>query len=331
MKSKSMILMVVSLGFGLVAAIGISKVMGGSSGAEAPAPKTGPVLVAANQFDHGTLLTEENLKVEEWPLQIIPENAVTDLAEVKNMAITTRLSKGLAILKTDVVNKNELRTLAIPPGSKVVAIKVAADDTFNGLLAPGDKVDVIGVVRLRDEANSRRNTTISKTFLKNITVFSVNENMRAGGARELTGAKNNSIVSVLVNEKQSEKIVLIQKVAQLKLVLRGDDLEESVEDAELADESFENVFGLGNVIPEGEEDHGVKELVVDAEPQHTMRIYHGNDRQTFKFEGNSPVDSTVASPVDSKSESRGEVTSGALNLDDPVEFNRSNENESGFE
>ena len=162
MKSKSMILMAVSLGFGLVAAIGISKVMGGSNAANAPTPKTGPVLVAANQFDHGTLLSKENLKVEQWPLQIIPENALTDLEAVENMAITTRLSKGLPILKSDIVNKNEIRNLAIPPGSKVVAIKVAADDTFNGLLAPGDKVDVIGVVRLRDETNSRRNTTISK-------------------------------------------------------------------------------------------------------------------------------------------------------------------------
>ncbi len=84
MKSKSMILMVVSLGFGLVAAIGISKVMGGSSGPDKPAVKTGPVLVATSQFDHGTLLTEENIKVEDWPLQIIPENAMTDIEDVKD-------------------------------------------------------------------------------------------------------------------------------------------------------------------------------------------------------------------------------------------------------
>ncbi len=322
MKSKSMILMVVSLGFGLVAAIGISKVMGGSSSTKAPAPKTGPVLVAANQFDHGTLLTEENLKVEEWPLQIIPENAVTDLEEVKNMAITTRLSKGLAILKTDIVNKNEIRNLAIPPGFKVVAIKVAADDTFNGLLAPGDKVDVIGVVRLRDETNSGKNTTISETFLKNITVFSVNENMRAGGARELTGAKNNSIVSVLVNERQSEKIVLIQKVAQLKLVLRGDGLEDSAADEAIAESKFESIFGVGGVVSEGSE-----ELVVDAKREHTMRIYHGSEVQTYKFQGDLPVDSTG----ESDEESAGAVKPGTLNFDDSVEFDRSNENESGFE
>ncbi len=322
MKSKSMILMAVSLGFGLVAAIGISKVMGGSNVAKAPTPKTGPVLVAANQFDHGTPLTAENLKVEQWPLQIIPENAVTDLEEVKNMAITTRLSKGLAILKTDIVNKNEIRNLAIPPGFKVVAIKVAADDTFNGLLAPGDKVDVIGVVRVRDETNSGKNTTVSETFLKNITVFSVNENMRAGGARELTGAKNNSIVSVLVNERQSEKIVLIQKVAQLKLVLRGDGLEESATDEAVADSKFESIFGVGRVIPEGSE-----QLVADANREHTMRIYHGSDRQTFKFKGDLPVDSKA----DSTTQNRGEANPERLNFDDSAEFNRSNENESGFE
>lgn len=318
MKSKSLILLVVSLGFGLVAAIGISKVMGGSGGTDEPVAKTRPVLVAAKQFDHGTLLTEENLKVEEWPIHVIPENAATDLADVENMAIITRLSKGLPILKTDIVNKNEIRKLAIPPGFKVVAIKVAADDTFNGLLAPGDKVDVIGVVRVRDETNSRRNTTISETFLKNLTVFSVNENMRAGGARELTGAKNNSIVSVLVSEGQSERIVLIQKVAQLKLVLRGDDEGNTAEEDAIAERNFENVFGLGRVISDTTD-----ELVVNAKDEHTMRIYHGGEGKTVKFEGDRPVDG--------ESESTREVTAGALNDDDSGEFDHSNENESGFE
>ena len=318
MKSKSMILMVVSLGFGLVAAIGISKVMGGSSGPDKPAVKTGPVLVAASQFDHGTLLTEENIKVEDWPLQIIPENAVTDIEDVKNMAITTRLSKGLAILKTDIVNKNEIRNLAIPSGFKVVAIKVAADDTINGLLAPGDIVDVIGVVSVPDKQNPRNRQTIAETFLKRLTVFSVNENMRAGGARELTAAKNNSIVSILVNERQSEQIFKLTQVATIKLVLRGDDAE-GVHDEDAIEETenkLEEV--LGGVLPTVPD-----AVVADAGDEHTMRIYHGGQGKTFKFNGDQPVDS--------KQQSVPVVPSEVSNLNDSVEFDRSNENESGFE
>ncbi len=314
MKSKSMILLVVSLGFGLVAAVGISKVMGRSGGGGKPRLEMGPVLVASVSMDHGTELTEENIKVENWPLQIIPEDAVTSMDEIKNMAITTRLSKGLAILRSDIVPKSEIRRISIPPGFKVVAIKVSADDTINGLLAPGDKVDVIGVVQVRDEDDPRRMRTISKTFLKNITVFSVNDNMRAGGQREISGAKNNSIVGVLVNERQSEMIVLIQKVAQLKLVLRGDDFGPEEEGDITSEEEFRGVFGLGSQ-SEGE----TKTMKLDLAESHTMRIYSGGSYQTFKFRGNEPVDP----PQD--------VNTSVSNSDDQDDFNHNPEIESGLE
>ena len=165
MKSKSMILMVVSLGFGLVAAVGISKVMGSGNGGK-PSIEMGPVLVSTKPLEHGELLNEENVKIENWPLQIIPEEAVTNIEEIQNMAVTTRLSKGLAILKSDIVNKQDIRRVSIPPGFKVIAIKVSADDTINGLLAPGDKVDLIGVVQVRDKDNPAQPRTISKTFLR---------------------------------------------------------------------------------------------------------------------------------------------------------------------
>ena len=47
MKSKSFMLMVLSMGFGLVAAIGISQVLGQKSANAEPEKAMGPVIVAA--------------------------------------------------------------------------------------------------------------------------------------------------------------------------------------------------------------------------------------------------------------------------------------------
>ena len=52
MKSKSLILMVVSLGFGLIAAIGISQVMGNNKQVE-PTVERAQVLVAAKSLKNG--------------------------------------------------------------------------------------------------------------------------------------------------------------------------------------------------------------------------------------------------------------------------------------
>ena len=77
--------MVMSMGFGLIAAIGISQVMGRSSAPASSGPKMGAVLLTADHLDHHTFLNEENVKIENWPVSIIPENAVTDIAQIKDM------------------------------------------------------------------------------------------------------------------------------------------------------------------------------------------------------------------------------------------------------
>ena len=64
MKSKSLILMFVSLGFGLIAAIGIGQVMGKGGDTGEKAPEMSPVLVAIDLVNMHTDLTEENVKID---------------------------------------------------------------------------------------------------------------------------------------------------------------------------------------------------------------------------------------------------------------------------
>ena len=77
MKSKSLILLVLSIGFGIVAAIGISQVMKNQAIAEPVETPRGPVLLASADLGLHEKLTEENVKLENWPTDTIPENAVT--------------------------------------------------------------------------------------------------------------------------------------------------------------------------------------------------------------------------------------------------------------
>ena len=303
MKSKSLILMIVSLGFGLVAAVGISQVMGRGSGNTQPQISMGPVLVSVKQLDINELLDETNVKIENWPLEIIPENAATSLEHIDNKVVRTRMSKGLPILLSDVINKNEVKDLAIPVGYKVVALPVAADDTIAGLLTPGDKVDVIGIFRVRRNNEFR---TTSKTFLKAITVFSVGNQIRRDTDRESNGS---SIVGVLLNEKQAEQIVLVQKEAQLKLVLRGPDADDE-------EPTQGDILGLAGIFGNPEETDpeadaaAVKRSAMIADGW-TTRIWMGNSVETYKYNGSNELplmagQQTVGTPIPSPSRSSSE-------------------------
>ena len=319
MKSKSLILMIVSLGFGLIAAIGISQVMGKGGTTTAPEIAMGPVVVAINELTHGEELNDENVKIENWPADIIPENACRSLEEIKGMAISTRLSKSLPIMRSDILKASEIGVVKIPRGYKVVAIKVGADDTMYGLLQPGHRVDVIGVVQLRDENNQQK--TISETFLRNVEVFSVNDKTRIRGAGE-GGSGGNTVVGVLLKEQQAEQLVWIQKVAKLKLVLRGD--EDTGEESGFDQEKFDTIFGIAS---QDLQSTGTKPVASSkTEEGHTVRVFLGGETfETIKFIGNERISGESTDLMS------GQSSQSSDDLTDSGESVDSNDLESGLE
>ncbi|MEM7457588.1 MAG: Flp pilus assembly protein CpaB [Planctomycetota bacterium] len=247
MKSKSLILLVVSGVFGLVAAVMISQVIG-KGGSTGPEISMGPVLVASSQLDHNALLTEENVTIENWPTDIIPENAARSFEEIEDMAIGTRLSSGLPILLGDLIDKNERNVVTVPEGFKVVSLKATSEDTMDGLLEPSDRVDVIGIFRVRKRDQL---VTTAKTFLKDIVVFAIDSRMRRATDGS-TGGGGGSIVSLLLNEAQAEQFILVEKEATLKLVFRSKDMGQELDpNQELVDLS--DVFNPGGSEPQVQE------------------------------------------------------------------------------
>lgn len=316
MKSKSIVLMIVSLGFGLIAAIGISQVMGKGGGPAEPAVQRGQVIVASADLKAGDDLTEENVSIEHWPLEVIPEDACRELEQIKHKKISTRLRKSMPVVVSDTVNKNDWETVTIPPGFKLCAIKVSAEDSLSGLLQPGNRVDVIGVVNVRSNNPKQRGQTevVSETFLKNIEVFSINGRMRNTGTIEANGGS--VIVGVLVTEQQSELIVLVQKVAKLRLVLRGDD-EESTDSEQFTDyaDFYNSVFGETEDFGEGEE---AAEDEVDQNT-YTTRVWGSGGYSEVQFVGNRRV-----TPAE-------ESNSFVDDNDDSADYDQSDEIESGLE
>jgi len=224
MKSKQLVLIAVALLCGLVSAIGIIQAMG-NKGPVADKIPMGPVLVASAHLDHKQELTEENVSLENWPTNLIPEGAATDFAEVKGKFITTRLRTGQAIILEDAMSRNEIPVLAIPPNHKVINIKVPSEDLLAGLLRPGDRVDIIGIFDTRRNGEQKSET---KTFLKGIRVFNIGASTSAQEQKNKGSASG--IVGVLVTEPQSEKIVWAKKNGEIRLAMIGDSFETASED-----------------------------------------------------------------------------------------------------
>ena len=316
MKSKSLILLVLSIGFGIVAAIGISQVMNNKVDGATTATPMGTVLVATGPLDLKAVLTEENVKIESWPSSIIPPDAVSDIEEITDMVTMTRMSQGMPIVRGAIQHRNTLIRPTIPGNMKVFAIRLAADDTFGNLLEPGNKVDVIGVFKQRD-SKTNQTTTTSRTFLKALQVYSINNKTRIDTSEKSENQSRTSIVGLIVTEKQSEALVFVQDTGSIKLVLRGDDVENNGEVEQLEEIKSE-------ILKQEDESFGAKLQMQLSQTNKTdkteMEVWHGSESRTIEFNSDG---SRVK-------ETEGDGSSNRANNIDDVDFNDRGDSERGI-
>src|SRR5258705_3654963 len=167
MKMKSLILIFIALGCGLVATIGISQVMERNSGGGSATIKMEQILVAKGDIDIGAVLDANSVQLEEWPANKVPEGAVRALEEVSGKFPKARFYKGEPILLAKISDKNRQASTNIPDGYRTSTIKVDEDTVMEGI-GPGDRVDVMVFLRKGEGIQQ----TGVYPIIKNVRVFS---------------------------------------------------------------------------------------------------------------------------------------------------------------
>src|SRR5690349_16283969 len=107
MRSKSIVLLVLALGCGLVASIGISQMMDARNKAAADLGDKQPIFVALADVAPNEELTAQNIKLEEWPKSITPAGALTKLEDVEGKRCRIKIFAGEPILSSKLLGENE--------------------------------------------------------------------------------------------------------------------------------------------------------------------------------------------------------------------------------
>jgi len=215
MRSKTVILLVLALGCGLVASIGISQILQRQD--QTPAGDTAPVWVVMADIKRNDLLTMQNLKLEQWPKEKIPPGALSKLEDVDGKRAKVALWSGEAILDKKIIGKNEQDISSeVPPGFRLFTVSADGISSHGGLLHPDDRVDVLVYVA----KTTGIAVTGTKTILEDILVFAVNDQVRTADdkANESINAKT---VTLLVTPGQAEKLALANQIGKISLVMRG--------------------------------------------------------------------------------------------------------------
>jgi pilus assembly protein CpaB len=238
MRPKSLILLALALGCGLVAAVGINQILATPSN-EKP---TVTIVVAKQEIKKGDMIKPEDLRLQEWHVDALPEGSIQKIDDLAERRVKTLVVPGEAILESKLVPKNGGRESEIPPGMKGVAVKVDNVSGGAGLILPGDNVDVL----IHVEANAGRGipATVTKELLKNVKVHAVDDVLeRPAPGEPSIPAKT---VTLLVNPKQAAIVTHATEIGNIRLVLRSEK-DGNAEDGDLGTSVSTNDV-LGNMV-----------------------------------------------------------------------------------
>jgi pilus assembly protein CpaB len=214
MRSKTIILLVLALGCGLVASIGISQVLQRNQD-QGTAEETSPVWVAMADIKNGDLLSAQNLKLEQWPREKIPHGALGKLEEIDGKRTRAAIYQGEVVLEKK-LSPGESFSARVPNGFRLYTVQADPVSSHGGLLQPGDRVDVMVFV-------AKGNGIVeagTKTVLQDIKVFAVNDQVGPSDEKN-TESITAKTVTLLMTPSQTEKCALAAEVGKIRLVMRG--------------------------------------------------------------------------------------------------------------
>lgn len=188
--------------------------------AVAPEP-TGPrVLVAQRGLPVGTIITQDAIGFQAWPVELVQDayfiDGEADVTQLLGTVVRYPITAGEPVTQGGLVAPGDRGFLAaaLGPGMRAITVPVNANTGVAGFVFPGDRVDLM----MTHDANGLKAT---ETILRNLRVLAVDQSTAQGAAEGQTVARPSSTVTLEVTPKIAEKISVAQTVGTLSLSLRS--------------------------------------------------------------------------------------------------------------
>jgi pilus assembly protein CpaB len=274
MKNKSLLLLLVAAGCGLVAMLGVQQLLSG--GKSTPKAR---ILVAKTDIEAGVELDKTNVGFKEWPADAIPEGAVQTEDQFAERALKHRAIPGQPILTTELGEKGEFGLhMQIPTSMRVVTVPVTATMTHSGLLRPGNFVDVSAVIETNIKGGGKRVEV--KPVLQCIQVFAVGSQIVGSEGSKDPKAADVKNVSFLVYPLQAQLMQLANKQSNggLQFALRSSSDKNLVNARDLNDESLNM---LSNSLM-GQKDEPVRTTETKIDETPSPKVVKAKPKSAFR-------------------------------------------------
>jgi pilus assembly protein CpaB len=199
------------------------------------------VVMVTRDVEPGDLLADADLATKQLPERFVEERHVrgADRELVVGARCSAALAAGSAVTWTDVDSGPQGRTLAglVRSGMRAVSLR-GSDVGFEGLLRPGDRVDVL----LSQGEGSERRTS---TLLQNALVLTVGDDLGAS-LRKARATQHATSVALSVTPLDAQRLAQVRGRGTLTVALRNPgDVEIVASQAEIGDSVLPSPIAQG--------------------------------------------------------------------------------------
>lgn len=187
-----------------------------------PAPETVRVVAAKAPLKYGdrvdVAFAETNLQWVTWPKDAVPPGAFVSADELlgadrkQTRTILRAIEPGELLMKSKLTGFGENVRVAsqVSEGKRAVTIPIDAVSGVAGLIAPGDRVDIL-------LTRTINNDLVATIILQDVPVIATDQSANENDTRP----KVARTATIEVDPTEASKLALAQQVGKLSLTLRG--------------------------------------------------------------------------------------------------------------
>ena len=209
------VLVALSLLWGLLVAVGFSRLVGGAGRPGHATEPEKPLVVAAAPLPLGAMIGHDSVKLRNIPASLFPAGGFSRVEDVLDRPVISAIAADEAVVEARIAARGSGLGLAplIPPGMRALSVRVNDVVGVAGFLLPGMRVDVLVTGRAASASD-----TVTRTVLQNVAVLSAGQTMETDGK---SPAITTPVVTLLVTPGDAEALTLATNEGHIQLVLRN--------------------------------------------------------------------------------------------------------------
>lgn len=177
---------------------------------------TTSVVVAARDVAEGAAIKESDLRVEQWPEPVVPENAFESTVRVSGRVARVAIYTGEAIVPGRLAPEGVTPGLEarITPGKRAMGVRITDVSGIAGMVQPNSRVDIL----LTMADGGGESAPSASLLMEDMRVLAMGSEVTRGPDGRV---QPSSIATIEVTPVEAEKLAIAQSRGQIQLVLRG--------------------------------------------------------------------------------------------------------------